>query len=73
MAKTADGVEVVAGMILYVPGPWVGHAEKVREVDADGRVYSGYAGSVFPGGVMDMSVCYSTHEAAAAAKKKEGE
>ena len=61
---TQDGVQVTKGMLLHVSGgAWHDHVEKVAEVTADGKVLSGYVGTVFPGGVMDLSRCWSSFDA----------
>lgn len=64
--RTADGMEITHGCLVYVPGPWLAHVERI-ELDEDGTARSTYAGTVFASGIVDPARCYSTPEAAAAA------
>jgi hypothetical protein len=65
---TADGVPVRKGMVLFMripPGLGVlAHCEKVARVDEKGA-WSAYAATVFPRGLMDLGILYSTYAAAA--------
>lgn len=63
--KTADGVEINDGDLIYVAGPWYGHCEKVSY--SEGTLVSNYAASVFTDGIVDLNKCYSTLEAATVA------
>ncbi len=60
--KTADGVEMFDGMTIFVPCPFLAHSERADL--KNGTFVSGYAGTVFPGGVIDPAIAYSTPEAA---------
>ena len=66
LLKTADGVVIDNDSTVFIPGPWLAHCERVS-YDADGTLHSMYLGTVFPNGIVDPALCYSTADAAAKA------
>lgn len=69
--RTADGAPIHDGDVVFVPGPWEAHCEKVRYAP-NGILRSDYAGTVFPHGVVDPGRCYSNSDAAKQAYEAEG-
>lgn len=63
LAKTADGKTIRNGSVVFVTGPWVAHCERVS-YDEDGILRSDYDLTIFPGGLVDPSVCFSSLSAA---------
>jgi hypothetical protein len=66
--RTADGVAVKPGMVLFVDmrQRCMQHCEKVDRIE-NGHAISAYAGTIFRGGIMDLSICYSSMQAIVAA------
>lgn len=61
---------IETGSNVFVPGPWYGHCELVASIDNMGRPLSAYRASVFPGGVMDPAMCFSSYLTAREASRK---
>lgn len=71
--KTADGVEIVEGMLVW---PLYGLLDDVDDVDADGSivrfaVFDPYTGDThIHGDEADLTTCYSSREAALEARQQ---